>query len=246
MTTVSETFNNPLSYDVVDDQLIDQSWIDEVLSSLLYTVRQAEPQLTNKSGAGVIAGDLVKVDMANDSSFTTTTTASQSAVFGVAMETIANNATGRVRLIGKVTINITGTVTRGDYLESSTSAKLAKSAGTGKTSATFAIALTTASGGTCVAIVLPSTSSGDTIQRGNAGSLTTGSGTVSLARISSSAITFPVAYSSAPVVCVGGTTTNSSCFHGAYNVTTTGFTMYLVSESTSTAFANNTWLAISA
>jgi len=70
--------------------------------------------------------------------------------------TIANNAAGRISFGGVYTVSVTGTVTRGDYLETSTTAGKAKSAGTGKTGATFAIALTSDSGGSVTALLLPS------------------------------------------------------------------------------------------
>lgn len=85
--------------------------------------------LTNKSGGSVAAGDVVVIDTANNDAFTTTTTASETRVIGVAMETIANNATGLVALEGYVPlINVTASVTRGHYAFTSTTVKKASGA----------------------------------------------------------------------------------------------------------------------
>ena len=58
-------------------------------------------------------------------------------------------------MAGAVTVATTGTVNRGDYLETSTVAGKAQSAGTAPTGKTFARALTAASGGSCTALLLP-------------------------------------------------------------------------------------------
>ena len=52
--------------------------------------RQVVLPLTNKSGGGVIAGDVVVIDTANDGAFTTTTTGQWGKSLGIAQETIAN------------------------------------------------------------------------------------------------------------------------------------------------------------
>jgi hypothetical protein len=83
--------------------------------------------LTNKSGAQVDEGDVLIIGTANDDSFTTTTTAALERTVMIAAETIANNATGLVRLAGyTVTVNTNGvSATRGHYLYTSTTAKVA-------------------------------------------------------------------------------------------------------------------------
>lgn len=88
--------------------------------------RQVVIPLTNKSGGSVAAGDVVVVDTSNDTAFTTTTTARSEVSLGVAQETIANNATGRVLTHGYAAlVNVPASVTRGHYIETHTVAKQA-------------------------------------------------------------------------------------------------------------------------
>lgn len=88
--------------------------------------RQTVEQLTNKSGGGVVAGDVVIVDTTNNTAFTTTTSAQITVPVGVALETIASNATGRVLTHGYAPlINVPASVTRGYYIETHTIAKQA-------------------------------------------------------------------------------------------------------------------------
>lgn len=90
--------------------------------------RQTVAPLTNKSGGGVVAGDVVILDSANASSFTTTSSAAQTADWvGVALETIANNSTGRVVLFGYAPIvNLASSASLGDYLRTHSVAKQAQ------------------------------------------------------------------------------------------------------------------------
>lgn len=83
--------------------------------------------LTNKSGGGVILGDVVIVDASNDEAFTTTTSAGLiTSTVGVAQETIANNAAGRVLVEGYTSlINTSASVTRGQFGKTHTVAKQA-------------------------------------------------------------------------------------------------------------------------
>ncbi len=94
--------------------------------------RQTAAALTNKSGGGVIAGDVVILSSGTADSFTTTSSAAQTADWvGVALETIADNATGRVCLFGKVPlINLASSASLGDYLRTHTVAKQAQRFGT--------------------------------------------------------------------------------------------------------------------
>ena len=63
--------------------------------------RQTALRLTNKSGAAVAEGDVVIIDSTTATSFTTTASEAQTAdSVGVALETIADNATGRVVVNG--------------------------------------------------------------------------------------------------------------------------------------------------
>jgi hypothetical protein len=91
--------------------------------------RQVVVPLTNKSGGGVIAGDVVIIDTTNNDAFTTTTSASFTGVVGIAQETIASNATGRVLMSGYAAlVNVPASVTRGHYIFTHTVAKQATGA----------------------------------------------------------------------------------------------------------------------
>lgn len=88
--------------------------------------RQVVIPMTNKSGGGVVAGDVVIVDTSNDTAFTTTTSAAFTGGVGVAQETIANNAIGRVLIEGYAAlVNVSASVTRGQYGATHTVAKQA-------------------------------------------------------------------------------------------------------------------------
>lgn len=78
--------------------------------------RQVVVPLTNKSGGSVAAGDVVVIDTGNNEAFTTTTTGAFTGGVGVAQETIASNATGRVLVAGYAAlVNVNASVTRGQY-----------------------------------------------------------------------------------------------------------------------------------
>lgn len=92
--------------------------------------RRVVVPLTNKSGGSVAAGDVVIVDTGNNDAFTTTTSAGYTGTVGVAQETIANNATGRVCISGYVAlVNVNASVTRGNYGKTHTVAKQATDMG---------------------------------------------------------------------------------------------------------------------
>lgn len=93
--------------------------------------RQVVLILTNKSGGSVAAGDVVVFDTTADESFTTTTTGRAELSVGVAQETIANNAAGRVLVSGYAAlVNVPSSRTRGEYLETHTVVKQATGSGT--------------------------------------------------------------------------------------------------------------------
>jgi len=98
--------------------------------------------LTNNSGGQITAGTVLVVDTSAQS-FTTTTTASEKTVVGVAAETIENGAAGLIYSVGSytTTIQVTGTVAVGDFLRTSTTAGRAASNGSDGHSC-FAIATT--------------------------------------------------------------------------------------------------------
>lgn len=108
--------------------------------------------LTNKSGGAVALGDVVIIDTTNDTAFTTTTTAGYTGHVGVAQESIANNAAGRVQVQGYTSlINVSASVTRGDYAKTHTVAKQAVSVGSSRATGAFCQFLT---GGTTPAAAL--------------------------------------------------------------------------------------------
>lgn len=119
--------------------------------------RQVVVPLTNKSGGGVVAGDVVIIDTANNDAFTTTTSSASTAIIGVAQETIANNASGRVLTGGYAAlVNVNASVTRGHYGTTHTVAKQATDAGASRAAGTFCQFLT--GGTTPDAVVWPSDS----------------------------------------------------------------------------------------
>lgn len=106
--------------------------------------RQIVVPLTNKSGGSVAAGDVVVIASANTDAFTTTTSAASTAIVGVAQETIANNATGRVCLGGYVPlVNVNASCTVLHYGTTHTVAKQATDAGTSRISGTCMVFLST-------------------------------------------------------------------------------------------------------
>ena len=119
-------------------------------------------RLTNKSGAGVVAGDVVVIGTTTASSFTTTTTSSYTGKIGVAIATIANDAVGEVAFIGIQTVKVNGATTIGRWLRTHTVATEAIDTTTLSSAAApagaFAIALTSSAGaGTVSAYLLGST-----------------------------------------------------------------------------------------
>ncbi len=116
--------------------------------------RQVVVPLTNKSGGGVIAGDVVIVDTTNNDSFTTTTSGAFTGGIGVAQETIASNAVGRVLLTGYAAlVNVNASVTRGNFGKTHTVVKQATDAGSSRIAGTFCQFLT--GGTTPDAVVYP-------------------------------------------------------------------------------------------
>lgn len=105
--------------------------------------RQVVLPLTNKSGGGVIAGDVVVIDTTNNDAFTTSTAGAVTIMVGVAQETIASNATGRVLVSGYAAlVNVNASVTRGHYGKTHTVAKQATDAGASRVTGVFCVFLT--------------------------------------------------------------------------------------------------------
>lgn len=116
--------------------------------------RQVVVPLVNKSGGSVAAGDVVVVDTSNNDAFTTSTAGAVTGTVGIAQETIANNAIGRVLLSGYAAlVNTSASVTRGNFGKTHTVAKQAVDAGASRVAGTFCQFLT--GGTTPDAIVWP-------------------------------------------------------------------------------------------
>ncbi len=164
--------------------------------------RQVVIPLTNKSGGGVIAGDVVVIDTTNNDAFTTSTAGAVTITVGVAQETIANNAVGRVLMSGYAAlINVNASVTRGNYGKTYTVAKQATDAGASRVAGTFVQFFT---GGTTpdgqvfpvdlagAALTNPMTTKGDVILGDTGGTPTRlGAGTSGNILTSNGAAAFP-------------------------------------------------------
>ena len=116
--------------------------------------RQVVIPLTNKSGGGLIAGDVVVVDTTNNDAVTTDTSGGFTGGVAIAQETIANNATGRFLISGYAAlVNVNASVTRGHFGKTHTVAKQATDAGASRGAGTFCQFLT--GGTTPDAVVYP-------------------------------------------------------------------------------------------
>lgn len=90
--------------------------------------RQVVVPLTNRSGTDSVAGDVVVLDSANDEAYVTTTTAAFTGIIGVVQETIVSLGVGRVLIAGYAPlVNVLAAVTRGQFAETSATAKKAQS-----------------------------------------------------------------------------------------------------------------------
>ena len=79
--------------------------------------------VTNQSGGDLVAGSVVIVDTANDDAVTTTTTAQSTLKVGIVREGITDGTVGPVTIGGYAPlVLVTASVTRGHYLEPSTTA----------------------------------------------------------------------------------------------------------------------------
>lgn len=110
----------------------------------------SEAVMTNKSGAGVNAGDIVVFDDANDLSFKTSTIPSDLRVAGIAAQAIPNNGAGIVYLRPGTIVSVNCTsaaVARGQFLASSTTVGKAKGVGYFFEAGAFAVALSAKAGG---------------------------------------------------------------------------------------------------
>lgn len=118
--------------------------------------------LVNRSGGQVVAGDVVVIgDGTNDACFTTTTTASFNARhIGIAQETIASLATGRVMTSGYASVvNSATSLTRDHFLFTSTTAKEATGSAT-RAAGAFGQVLTTGTDTVCLIWGVPDATAG--------------------------------------------------------------------------------------
>lgn len=92
--------------------------------------RQVVLRLTNKSGGGLVEGDVVIISSGTAAAITTTTSAGQTDdMVGVVLETIASDAIGRVCIMGYVPkINLSGAASLGDTFATHSVAKQASPA----------------------------------------------------------------------------------------------------------------------
>lgn len=110
--------------------------------------------LTNKTGAQLVAGDVVALSSADASAVVTGNNEGGAQTFVVTLDTIANNATGPFAFAGIVpTVKSTGTITKGQYVRKSTTSLAVESTNinadfnTPRVAGTLGIALGDASGG---------------------------------------------------------------------------------------------------
>lgn len=98
--------------------------------------------LTNTSGSARGAGEVVVQDQANNTAFTITTVSGDNRqVYGV-HNAVAAGAAGPVIRAGRATLQVSGAVTRGNYLKTSSTAGQAVDAGPDPVPGVFAKALT--------------------------------------------------------------------------------------------------------
>jgi hypothetical protein len=82
-------------------------------------------RLSNQTGGGLVAGDVVALSTSSDNAVQLGNTVSSVLTYVVARETIASAATGLFAIAGVIsTVNTTGTVTRGDYVRKSATTKV--------------------------------------------------------------------------------------------------------------------------
>ncbi len=117
-------------------------------------------RLTNKSGSQVAQYSIVVIDDSNALAFKTTTTERDTPVAGITAEAIDNNATGKVVLFGVYSVSVSGSVTNGDYLVTSTTAGKAISGGTANSIGAFAVALEDGTDTTVDCMLIPANAVG--------------------------------------------------------------------------------------
>lgn len=142
-------------FDGLTVDFTDASTVTAFAASLIQQV-----VLTNKTGGSLVAGDVVALDAGNDSAVALGDTAASLKRYVVALESISSNVVGRFAAPGSVvSVKVTATVVRGNYLLKSATTKVLVDSGTamGNTQTlpegTVALALTADSGGFCTALL---------------------------------------------------------------------------------------------
>jgi len=121
-----------------------------VRDAFTYLYDEITVLMTNKSGGSVAAGDVLVWYTSADAAFTTSANLGDLRVCGVAAETIANDATGRVYMVSGLIVNVncsSAAVSRGQFLMQSGTVKEAISAGYFKGPGVFALAVANKSAG---------------------------------------------------------------------------------------------------
>jgi len=127
---------------------------------------RAGVELTNRTGGGLVSGDVVGLSAANDESVVLADTPDTTRQLVVAMETIADTAAGLFAAVGAWTVKVASAVVRGNYLAKSGTSKALYDTGLSAASnpppsGAVAVALTGAGGaGTVVGLLLTSGSGG--------------------------------------------------------------------------------------
>jgi hypothetical protein len=112
-------------------------WNTYIRDNLFAVHHQFVPYARNTTGGTVAIGTVVALLTTADADFTTTTTVGDARLIGVTQESIANNAFGYVLLGGVTYLQVTGTVVRGNLLQTSATAGRAQVGSTNP----FAVAL---------------------------------------------------------------------------------------------------------
>lgn len=86
--------------------------------------------LTNKTGAGLVAGDVVGIDATNDSAVALADTQGTLVKLAVAQGSINANALGPFVLVGRTLLNTQGACVRGHYFRKSATSKKVEDTGT--------------------------------------------------------------------------------------------------------------------
>lgn len=125
-------------------------------------------RFVNLTGGSLVAGDVVALDTATDSTVVLDDTVSSKALKAVALATIAHAATGEFTIPGVTPVNVTGTVVSGRYLRKSATTLVAEDSGVLHGAATdppegsFGVALTGDAGGQVLAYLFGFTYPGNT------------------------------------------------------------------------------------